>query len=108
MRHAALIFALAALAGCASPGWTMRAAPAGDALDPSDADGVAVLPTAPSGARILGAVRGVEWRGTALDDARRRAADLGADAIVLTASGEQGTGFMWSLPFVDALALRTR
>lgn len=110
MRHAALALALAlaALAGCASPGWTRRSPGPDLDVEPVDPDLVEVLVAAPEGAQVLGEVRGVEWRGTALDDARRRAADLGADAIVPTARGDQGTGFMWSLPFVDCVALRIR
>lgn len=104
-----LLVVVLLVGGCISaPGWTQRepgvSYPASGVVR-----GIAVLETAPPGAVVLGHVRGFEWAYDPLTEAKYRAADLGADAIVVTGSGTETVpigAFSKPLPFVDATALR--
>ena len=96
--------------GCAAAGKGWTRLEAGAAWPPTDPDAVQVLPRRPPSAELIGHVHAIRGDGTtALDEAKRRAAAIGADAIVRLAKGdetEMWPYYPWSTEFVEAQALR--
>jgi hypothetical protein len=99
------------LAGCASPssGWTRVTGTTYPATDP---DKIQLLVHKPASAEVIGhvhAIRGEDF--TAMEEARRRAAEIGADAMVRLAKGDTMELWPyepWSTEFIDAEALRLK
>jgi hypothetical protein len=108
----ALSFLIVALAaGCASPdrGWTRTQ---GADYPPTDPASVRVLDRKPDSAEVIGHVHAIHGDGTtALEEAKKRAAAIGAHAIVRLAKGDEIEMWPyqpWSTEFIEAEALRLR
>lgn len=98
-------------AGCAAPvhDWTRVD---GVAYPPTDPERVQVLAKKPPSAQVIGQVHAIHGETTtALEEAKKRAAAIGADAIVRLAKGDEIEMWPyepWSTEFVEAQALRLR